>query len=45
MRLLEQREGFERAFPRSTSRVLTGVGHFVGAEAPEAVAEAIAEHL
>jgi pimeloyl-ACP methyl ester carboxylesterase len=45
MRPLEQREGFERAFPRSTSRVLTGVGHFVAAEAPEAVAEAIAELL
>jgi pimeloyl-ACP methyl ester carboxylesterase len=45
MRPLEQREGFERAFPRSTSRVLTGVGHFVAAEAPEAVTEAIAELL
>jgi pimeloyl-ACP methyl ester carboxylesterase len=45
MRPLEQREGFERAFPRSTSRVLTGVGHFVAAEAPRAVARAIAELL
>jgi pimeloyl-ACP methyl ester carboxylesterase len=45
MRPLEQREGFERAFPRSTSRVLTGIGHFVAAEAPQAVAGAIAELL
>jgi pimeloyl-ACP methyl ester carboxylesterase len=45
MRPLEQREGFERAFPRSTSRVLTGIGHFVAAEAPQAVVGAIAELL
>jgi pimeloyl-ACP methyl ester carboxylesterase len=45
MRPLEQREGFERAFPRSTSGVLTGIGHFVAAEAPQAAAGAIAELL
>jgi pimeloyl-ACP methyl ester carboxylesterase len=45
MRPLAQREGFERAFPRSKSRVLSGVGHFVAAEAPNAVVEAIAELL
>jgi pimeloyl-ACP methyl ester carboxylesterase len=43
MRPLEQREGFEQAFPRSQSRVLAGVGHFVPIEAPEAVAEAVGE--
>jgi pimeloyl-ACP methyl ester carboxylesterase len=43
MRPLAHREGFERAFPGSQSRVLAGVGHFVAAEAPDAVAEAIAE--
>jgi pimeloyl-ACP methyl ester carboxylesterase len=43
MRPLEQREGFEQAFPRSRSRVLAGVGHFVPIEAPEAVAEAVGE--
>jgi pimeloyl-ACP methyl ester carboxylesterase len=42
MRPLDHREGFERSFPRSESRVLTGVGHFVPAEAPEAVVAAIA---
>jgi pimeloyl-ACP methyl ester carboxylesterase len=45
MRPLNQREGFETAFPRSTSRVLSGIGHFVAAEAPDAVVEAIAELL
>jgi pimeloyl-ACP methyl ester carboxylesterase len=45
MRPLEQREGFEQAFPRSQSRVLAGVGHFVPIEAPEAVAEAVGELL
>jgi pimeloyl-ACP methyl ester carboxylesterase len=45
MRPLEQRDGFERAFPNATSRILTGVGHFVPAEAPEAVIAAIAELL
>ncbi len=43
MRPLDQREGFERTFPDSTVRVLHGVGHFVAAEAPEAVANAIAD--
>jgi pimeloyl-ACP methyl ester carboxylesterase len=43
MRPLDHRDGFERAFPASTIRVLSGVGHFVAAEAPEAVADAIAE--
>jgi pimeloyl-ACP methyl ester carboxylesterase len=42
MRPLDHRDGFERSFPRSKSRVLTGVGHFVPAEAPEAVVGAIA---
>jgi pimeloyl-ACP methyl ester carboxylesterase len=36
-------EGFERAFPESESRLLTGVGHFVPAEAPDAVVQAIAD--
>lgn len=45
MRPLGQREGFERAFPHSTSRVLPGIGHFVAAEAPGRVAEGIAELL
>ena len=43
MRPLDYRDGFERAFPASTIRVLSGVGHFVAAEAPEAVADAITE--
>ncbi len=43
MRPLDHREGFERAFPRSQSRLLAGVGHFVPAEAPDAVAQAIGE--
>lgn len=41
MRPLDHREGFERAFPASTSRVLSGVGHFVPAEAPLDVIAAI----
>lgn len=41
MRPLEHMEGFERTFPTSVTRVLHGVGHFVPAEAPNAVAEAI----
>jgi pimeloyl-ACP methyl ester carboxylesterase len=45
MRPLNQREDFERAFPNSTSRVLPGIGHFVAAEAPDAVAQAITELL
>jgi pimeloyl-ACP methyl ester carboxylesterase len=45
MRPLEHREGFERTFPRSTSAVLPGVGHFVPAEAPDAVVAAIIELL
>jgi pimeloyl-ACP methyl ester carboxylesterase len=45
MRPLEHREGFELAFPNSTSRVLAGVGHFVPAEAPDAVVEAIVQCL
>ena len=45
MRPLDHQEGFERAFPRSESRVLTGVGHFVPAESAAAVVEAIAELL
>jgi pimeloyl-ACP methyl ester carboxylesterase len=45
MRPLEHREGFEQAFPRSTSRVLRGVGHFVPAEAPGAVVTAITQVL
>jgi hypothetical protein len=45
MRPLAHREGFETAFPYSTSRVLPGVGHFVAAEAPDAVVGAIAELL
>jgi pimeloyl-ACP methyl ester carboxylesterase len=43
MRPLDHREGFERAFPRSQSRVLAGVGHFVAAEASDAVTQAIGE--
>jgi pimeloyl-ACP methyl ester carboxylesterase len=43
MRPLAHREGFEQAFPRSQSRVLAGVGHFVPIEAPAAVAEAVGE--
>jgi pimeloyl-ACP methyl ester carboxylesterase len=45
MRPLGHREGFEQAFPRSISRVLPGVGHFVPAEAPDAVVVAITELL
>src|SRR5205807_1905205 len=45
MRPLDHREGFERAFLQATSRVLDGVGHFVPAEAPDAVVAAIAELL
>jgi pimeloyl-ACP methyl ester carboxylesterase len=45
MRPLDHRQGFERAFPRSTSRVLPGVGHFVAAEAPDAVLQAIGDLL
>jgi pimeloyl-ACP methyl ester carboxylesterase len=43
LRPLDHREGFEQAFPRSESRVLSGVGHFVPAEAPDAGVFAIAE--
>jgi pimeloyl-ACP methyl ester carboxylesterase len=43
MRPLNHREGFEQAFPRSESRVLEGVGHFVPAESPDEVVRAIAE--
>jgi pimeloyl-ACP methyl ester carboxylesterase len=45
MRPLDHREGFERTFPRSESRVLPEVGHFVPAEAPDAVVGAIADLL
>jgi pimeloyl-ACP methyl ester carboxylesterase len=45
MRPLDHREGFEFAFPNSRSQVLVGVGHFVPAEAPDAVVAAIAELL
>jgi pimeloyl-ACP methyl ester carboxylesterase len=45
MRPLDHREGFERAFPRSESRTLAGVGHFVAAEAPDAVVQAINDLL
>jgi hypothetical protein len=45
MRPPDHREEFEKAFPRSTSRLLMGVGHFVAAEAPDAVVEAIAALL
>jgi pimeloyl-ACP methyl ester carboxylesterase len=45
MRPLDHRDGFERAYPRSRSRVLTGVGHFVPAESPQAVVEAVAALL
>jgi pimeloyl-ACP methyl ester carboxylesterase len=45
MRPLAHREGFERAFPHSISRVLAGIGHFVAAEAPDAVVRAIGELL
>jgi pimeloyl-ACP methyl ester carboxylesterase len=45
MRPLAHREGFERAFPNSASRVLAGVGHFVPAEAPAAVVEAVTDLL
>ncbi len=45
MRPLDHRDGFERAFPSSHSRVLPGVGHFVAAEAPDAVVGAIAAVL
>jgi pimeloyl-ACP methyl ester carboxylesterase len=43
MRPLDHRDGFEQVFPRSESRVLSGVGHFVPAEDPDAVVRAIAE--
>jgi hypothetical protein len=43
MRPLEHREGFELTFPSATVRVLRGVGHFVAAEAPAAVARAVAD--
>ena len=45
MRPLDHREGFELTFPRSESRVLEGVGHFVAAEAPDEVVDAIARAL
>ena len=45
MRPLEHREGFEHTFPRAESRVLAGVGHFVPAEAPADVVDAIAALL
>lgn len=45
MRPLAHQKGFERTFPHSTSRVLSGVGHFVPAEAPDEVVEAVAELL
>jgi pimeloyl-ACP methyl ester carboxylesterase len=45
MRPLDHREGFEEAFPRSVSRVLAGVGHFIPAESPGAVVDAIRELL
>jgi pimeloyl-ACP methyl ester carboxylesterase len=45
MRPLDHREGFDEAFPRSVSRVLAGVGHFVPAESPGAVVDAIGELL
>jgi pimeloyl-ACP methyl ester carboxylesterase len=45
MRPLDHQEGFDKAFPNSTSRILPGVGHFVPAESPEAVVWAIAELL
>ena len=45
MRPLTHRSGFERAFPDSESRVLPGVGHFVPAEAPDAVIGAVVELL
>ena len=41
MRPLEHRKGFEHTFPRARSRVLSGVGHFVPAEAPSDVVDAI----
>jgi pimeloyl-ACP methyl ester carboxylesterase len=41
MRPLDHREGFERAFPNSESRVLRGVGHFVPAESPDSIVQAI----
>jgi pimeloyl-ACP methyl ester carboxylesterase len=43
MRPLEHRAGFKLAFPRSQSRVLAGVGHFVPTEAPEAVRASVRE--
>jgi pimeloyl-ACP methyl ester carboxylesterase len=45
MRPVDHREGFERAFPRSESRILRGVGHFVPAESPGAVVDAIASFV
>ncbi len=42
MRPLAHQQGFERAFPNALSQVLPAVGHFVPAEAPEAVVAAIA---
>jgi len=45
MRPLEHREGFEQVFPRATSTILPGVGHFVPAEAPGAMVAAITELL
>jgi pimeloyl-ACP methyl ester carboxylesterase len=43
MRPVEHREGFESAFPQSTSRVLPGVGHFVPFEAADDVTAALVE--
>lgn len=42
MRPLDHKDGFELTFPAAVSKVLPGVGHFVPAEAPKAVADAIA---
>jgi pimeloyl-ACP methyl ester carboxylesterase len=41
MRPLTHRDGFEKAFPNSQSKVLANVGHFVPREAPEAVTAAL----
>jgi pimeloyl-ACP methyl ester carboxylesterase len=43
MRPLDHRQGFQLAFTNSRDHVLSGVGHFVPAEAPDAVVAAIAD--
>jgi pimeloyl-ACP methyl ester carboxylesterase len=45
MRPLDHLEGFEHAFSHATSRILAEVGHYVPAEAPDAVVGAIGDLL